>query len=755
MKVIPAPWLTMDEFNENLKKLFESVIPQSKTWVSPGDVLVNLENQGILKDDPRIDHVVKIIGSLDPSLRVDLPLFEKIVYGSFELISSALTGGLVIPEFNQFCHQIHKIYDKTKAYESGRLADYIPNLAHVDPEKYAISICTIDGQRYNLGDADDLFCLQSTSKPVSYGLALEEFGEEKVHSHVGREPSGHGFNEITLNKDGLPHNPLINAGAIMTSSLIRPDLDAAARIDVIINTWKRLCGGTIPSFDLSVYLAERDTADRNFALGYFMREHGAFEENVNLEDVLKLYFQTCSIQFNTRMLSVAAATLANAGVCPLTNDEVFSPSTVKNVLSIMYSCGMYDFSGEFAFSVGLPAKSGVSGSLLIVIPNVMGIAVWSPRIDKNGNSVRGLAFCQELVSRFNFHNYDFLLASHDKINPRNQNSEVMKKLSTFIHITYEISKLSEHVDVKVVLDKVVEFSLTLINAERGTIFVNDSTTQELYAFIEKEGETEEIRFPNHIGIAGTVFTQRKAIIIHDPYNDSRFNPEVDRQTGFKTRNIIAAPITTVKNEVVGVIQLLNREHGSFNDEDKKLLNLITSQASLAILNAHNYRKKLERKRLKEDMRELNLNVLKGKRLEEITRNLEKMFKQVVECSGALLFHFDEQSNTLVFTKDSEHSISLSMGGGIGEAVASQQCLIIDEEVIQQIQPIVEEQIVNGIAMPLVDFTTEDCIGLLIAYNKEDGSFASDAIEVIKQFLPEIAITLRHSLVYEDLMNKLS
>ncbi|MEM1283078.1 MAG: GAF domain-containing protein, partial [Chlamydiota bacterium] len=219
--------------------------------------------------------------------------------------------------------------------------------------------------------------------------------------------------------------------------------------------------------------------------------------------------------------------------------------------------------------------------------------------------------------------------------------------------------------------------------------------------------------------------------------------------------IIAAPIITIKNEVVGVIQLLNRGHGSFNDEDKKLLNLITSQASLAILNAHNYRKKLERKRLKAEMRELNLNVLKGIRLKEIAQNLENMFREVVTCTGALLFYFDEQSNSLIFTKDPSYSIFLSTDGCIAEAIGSQQCLNIDEETIEQIQPIVEQEIFNGIAMPLLDFPTEDCIGLLIAYNEEDGSFASDAVEVIKQFLPEIAIMLRHSLAYEELMNKLS
>jgi glutaminase len=139
---------------------------------------------------------------------------------------------------------------------------------------------------------------------------------------------------------------------------------------------------------------------------------------------LKLYFQCCSIEVNTEALAVTAATFANAGICPVTGKQSFRPDTVKNVLSLMYSCGMYNFSGEFAFTIGLPAKSGVGGGLLIVIPNLMGIAIWSPRLDKYGNTVRGIDFCKELVNRFNFHNYDSLIKGvSSKKDPRLQKNE--------------------------------------------------------------------------------------------------------------------------------------------------------------------------------------------------------------------------------------------------------------------------------------------------------------------------------------------
>jgi glutaminase len=171
-------------------------------------------------------------------------------------------------------------------------------------------------------------------------------------------------------------------------------------------TWQRLGGGRRPGFNNAVYLSERQSADRNFALGYSMRESGAFRPGTDLTQTLEFFFQCCSIEVDAQMLAVAAASLANAGVCPLTEDPVFTPGTVQSCLSLMSSCGMYDFSGEFAFTIGLPAKSGVSGAVMLVIPGLMGIAVWSPRLDEHGNSVRGIEFCRRLAAAYNVHVFD-------------------------------------------------------------------------------------------------------------------------------------------------------------------------------------------------------------------------------------------------------------------------------------------------------------------------------------------------------------
>jgi len=202
---------------------------------------------------------------------------------------------------------------------------------------------------------------------------------------------------------------MINAGAIICASLVKPDLCSADRLDYIISKFKALAGGEFIGFSNSTFLSERETAYRNCALAYFMREYKAFPPHVtNLHDVLDFYFQLCSIEVNCESLSVMAATLANGGFCPTTGERVLSNESCRHTLSLMYSCGLYDYSGMFAFRVGLPAKSGVSGCLAVVVPNVCGFCIFSPPLDRMGNSVRGVRFCEELLTVYRFHNYDNL-----------------------------------------------------------------------------------------------------------------------------------------------------------------------------------------------------------------------------------------------------------------------------------------------------------------------------------------------------------
>ena len=312
----------------------------------------------------------------------------------------------VIPDFASFSTDLRDIFDKTRPLDQGAVAAYIPQLARVPARHWGAAVCTVDGARWAAGDVDVEFTAQSCMKPINYCIALEESGEDVVHQVVGREPSGRGFNELTLNKEDRPHNPMINAGAIATCSLIKRREPTSDRFDFVMDQWRQLAGGEKAGFSNAVYLSEKERGDRNYALGYFMKEQKVFPQGTDLLPTLEFYFQCCSIETTCRKMATIAATLANGGVCPTTGKRIFSPRTVRACLSLMYSSGLYDFSGEFAFTVGLPAKSGVSGALMVVVPNVLGLCTWSPRLDSFGNSVRGIAFCKELVSRFNFHLFD-------------------------------------------------------------------------------------------------------------------------------------------------------------------------------------------------------------------------------------------------------------------------------------------------------------------------------------------------------------
>ncbi|MHC4990113.1 MAG: glutaminase A, partial [Planctomycetota bacterium] len=362
--------------------LFEALLGPGEDTICPDALRAALADAGLREDDPRLAGTRRLLESRQRHSveedRIGCDEFAEIIRPSALLLDSVLKDQLVIPDFEGLSDDLRRIFEATKANRSGAVADYIPQLGRVDPELYGVAVCTIDGQRLSLGDAAEPFCVQSSCKPVNYCLALEQHGEQRIHEHVGCEPSGRSFNELTLNGSGRPHNPMINAGAIMSCALIQPELPMADRFDYVISKWKQLAGGVKPGFSNPTYLSERQTADRNYALGYFMRENGAFPDGTDLVETLEFYYQCCSLEITAEAMSVVASTLANGGVCPLTGERVFKADTVQRCLSLMYSCGMYDFSGEWSFRVGLPAKSGVSGVVMTVVPNVMGICTWAP-----------------------------------------------------------------------------------------------------------------------------------------------------------------------------------------------------------------------------------------------------------------------------------------------------------------------------------------------------------------------------------------
>jgi glutaminase len=408
---------------------FFELFTQGKEAISTIEVRAFLNKNGFLPDDPRWKNCYESLMLVD---KLDEQSFESIFKQRFSDLSRAIQNELIIPQFREFCEEITKMYEETKKFKEGKNADYIPQLGRVDPEKYGVSLCTIDGQRYNIGDYKEDFCVQSCSKPISYAIALETLGEDFVHKYVDKEPSGQAFNSMVLTPDNLPYNPMINAGAIMVCSIIERQSDPSEKFETVLKWWRRLAGGNKPGFSNSVYLSERQSADRNFALAYLMKSRGGFPEGTDIVQALEFYFQCCSIEMDCQKLAIVAATLANGGVCPLTHERVLSTNTTKSVLSLMFSCGMYDYSGQFAFSVGLPCKSGVSGTIMCVVPGTCGFCIWSPRLDKFGNSVRGLAFCSKLVSRFNFHNFDNLTNNDtlNKIDPRKDKKTSKQQIIT-------------------------------------------------------------------------------------------------------------------------------------------------------------------------------------------------------------------------------------------------------------------------------------------------------------------------------------
>jgi glutaminase len=250
------------------RQLFDSFDRDRDDKVSQWAVLSRLQGCGLLPDDPRIQEALAGLRATEgASKQISFGQFKALAKHNSSLIQRAVEGNLAVPDFPALSSDIERMYGELLPVRSGSVADYIPQLRRVDPDQLAIAVCTVDGQRFSAGDARTAFCLQSVSKTVSYCLALDEHGPEAVHKHVGREPSGRSFNELALNPKGLPHNPMVNAGAIMTSSLIRPDLDIADRFDLVAATWARLAGGRRVGFNNAVYLSERQTADRNFALG--------------------------------------------------------------------------------------------------------------------------------------------------------------------------------------------------------------------------------------------------------------------------------------------------------------------------------------------------------------------------------------------------------------------------------------------------------------------------------------------------------
>ncbi|MFT3862337.1 glutaminase A [Micropruina sp.] len=281
----------------------------------------------------------------------------------------------------------------------GRVADYIPELAKADPDEFAIAATSVSGHTYQAGDSASRFTIQSISKAFTYALALQACGIDTVLRHVGVEPSGEAFNAISFDDRHRPANPLINAGAVVTTSLI-PAATGDERFERIRAGLSEFAGRQLEA-DETVAASESATGDRNRALAMLARSHGMLGSTV--DDAVEPYFRQCALLVDCSDLAVMGATLANHGENPITGQQVVSPTIAQQVLSLMSSCGMYDRSGQWLFEVGMPAKSGVGGGIVAVAPGEYGIGVYSPPLDEAGNSSRGVVALRTLAQEFGLH----------------------------------------------------------------------------------------------------------------------------------------------------------------------------------------------------------------------------------------------------------------------------------------------------------------------------------------------------------------
>jgi len=298
---------------------------------------------------------------------------------------------------NRYLHGLHKTL---KDNRSGAVADYIPELAKANPDHFGIVVATVDGAVYAVGDADVPFTIQSISKAFVYGYALAEYGRDYVLTKVGVEPSGDAFNAIVFDEaSNRPFNPMVNSGAIATSALIKGKT-VAERIATMKRLFESFAGRQLTIND-EVFRSERATGHRNRAIAWMMLNAGMMNDNP--DDVLDVYFTQCALEVTCRDIGLMAATLANGGVQPVTGERVLPVTSVRDVISVMSSCGMYNYAGQWSFEVGLPAKSGVGGGIVAVAPGQLGIAVYSPPLDELGNSVRGIETFRAISQDFRLH----------------------------------------------------------------------------------------------------------------------------------------------------------------------------------------------------------------------------------------------------------------------------------------------------------------------------------------------------------------
>lgn len=289
------------------------------------------------------------------------------------------------------------IFDTLKNVENkGKVADYIPELAHVNPNHFGVNLTTVDRKRYDYGDADIKFSIQSIAKVFSFVLAYSQVKSD-IWQRMDVEPAGTPFNSLVqLEHDqGIPRNPFINAGGIVVCDILVSEFEDAKK--EVLHFVRNLTGSNTINYNTKVSESEKTTGFRNYALINLMKSFGNIHNDI--ETVMDLYFNICSIEMNCRELSESFLFLANNGIVPWSDKRILSPSRTKRTNALMQTCGFYDEAGQFTFKVGLPGKSGVGGGIVAILPQQYAISVWSPKLNEKGNSFLGMLFLEEFTTR--------------------------------------------------------------------------------------------------------------------------------------------------------------------------------------------------------------------------------------------------------------------------------------------------------------------------------------------------------------------
>ncbi|XP_076877625.1 glutaminase liver isoform, mitochondrial isoform X2 [Brachyhypopomus gauderio] len=410
----PQPWPMISRTetlnSQSHKKVAADVLFDSFASggrVSTDRMFETLWSCGILRTDPRIKGCYALMRKLqDADGAVSRSTFHRCVTGFVSFILKALQGRFVLPDFSTFTEETQKLFTKCKQLSSVKEKEE----GNENAGTWGVSICTVDGQRLSLGDWAEPCVLGEVCWALVYGLAVDQLGVDYVHRYVGVDEYAKYESPFTLNKQGVPHSPLTETGAIVSASLlqltVRPVTEEEEKYESVLNIVRRLCNKEHANLNCTSYQRLRKDIIRLHALSFYLQEKKCFPEGVDINATLDLLLQCLSTEVTCASGAVMAATFANGGLCPMSGDQVLSPSAVRSALSLMQVAGLNDYSRVFHFKTSVPAKSSSSGVVLAVIPGVLGLTCWSPELDAHGNSWRGVHFCEALVSGFQLHSFD-------------------------------------------------------------------------------------------------------------------------------------------------------------------------------------------------------------------------------------------------------------------------------------------------------------------------------------------------------------